>query len=95
MVMPFTTMNGYVHILRHLRPDLIYLEEHLAGRDGSSIHQLQTWFRNEIIIVVGTADGEDISLLHSEDIIGHGKGVCVVDTLRIGVDLERRLAEKK
>ena len=65
MVMPFTTRNGYVHILRHLQPQVVYLQESLAGEEGSFVNQLQTWLRYDIILVVG-ADGGHGGLADSE-----------------------------
>lgn len=90
MVMPFTTTNGFIHILRHLQPNLIYLEEHLASRDGGSIPRLRTWFRYDIIIVVGIGGRENSNPLGGGDIISQDKGVFVVDTPRIGNDFEQR-----
>lgn len=57
MVMPFTTPNGYVHILRHLQPQVVYLQESLAGEEGALVNQLQTWLRYDVILVVGANDG--------------------------------------
>lgn len=65
MVMPFTSRNGYVHILRHLQPEVVYLQESLAGEQGSLINQLQTWLRYDVILVVG-ADGGDGGIADSE-----------------------------
>ncbi len=110
MVMPFTSRSGYVHILRHLQPELVYLQESLAGEQGSLISQLQTWLRYDVILVVG-ADGGDGGIADSEseaeqpekpelwwqreDRVGRGRGVVVVDSHRLGDDWERRVQGKE
>ena len=30
-IMPFSTETGYVHLVRHLSPDLVYVQESLTG----------------------------------------------------------------
>lgn len=112
MVLPFTTANGYTHILRHLQPSVVYLQESLSGSDGSLITQLQTWLRHDVIVVVG-ADGGHGGLAdseseaerpekkekelwwHREDRVGRGRGVVVVDSLRVGDDWARRVQGKE
>lgn len=106
--MPFTSDNGYTHILRHLQPEVLYLQESLAGANGSLVSQLQTWLRYDVILVVG-ADGGSGGLADSEseaenekpersnkwwqreERVGRGRGVVVVDSLRIGDDWARRV----
>ncbi|KAH8678215.1 hypothetical protein BX600DRAFT_507179 [Xylariales sp. PMI_506] len=106
MVMPFTTANGHVHILRHLQPEIVYLQESLAGDSGGYITQLQTWLRYDVILVVG-ADGGHGGLADSEseaerpgkvekwwqreERVGRGRGVVVVDSLRVTDDWARRV----
>ncbi|CAJ2512041.1 Uu.00g076660.m01.CDS01 [Anthostomella pinea] len=111
MVLPFTSANGHAHILRHLQPDVVYLQESLAGDDGSVINQLQTWLRYDVILVVG-ADGGHGGLADSEseaekpekqkdhwwqkeERVGRGRGVVVVDSLRVGDDWARRIQGKE
>ncbi|KAH7039893.1 uncharacterized protein B0I36DRAFT_309562 [Microdochium trichocladiopsis] len=112
MVLPFTTANGYTHILRHLQPSVVYLQESLSGPDGGLITQLQTWLRHDVILVVG-ADGGHGGLAdseseaerpekkkkevwwHREDRVGRGRGVVVVDSLRVGDDWARRVQGKE
>jgi hypothetical protein len=111
MVLPFTSPNGHVHILRHLQPEVIYLQESLAGDNGSVIGQLQTWLRHDIILVVGAesghgglADSESEAenpgkglekWWHREDRVGRGRGVIVVDTMRVHDDWSRRVQGKE
>lgn len=109
MVMPFTSVNGHVHILRHLQPEIIYLQESLAGDSGSFVTQIQSWLRYDVILVVG-ADGGHGGLADSEseaekpgkadmkekwwqreDRVGRGRGIVVVDSLRVGDDWTRRV----
>jgi hypothetical protein len=109
MIMPFTTKEGHVHILRHLQPEIIYLQESLAGENGAQVTRLQSWFRYDIILVVG-ADGGHGGLADSEseaerpakmekwwqreDRVGRGRGVVVVDSLRVSDDWARRIQGK-
>lgn len=106
MVLPFTTSSGHVHILRHLNPDTVYLQESLAGNNGDVITHLQTWLRHDVILVVG-AEGGHGGLADSEseaeqakkgeqwwereDRVGRGRGIIVVDSVRVGDDWARRI----
>lgn len=106
MILPFTTPNGHVHILRHLQPEVVYLQESMAGDNGSIITTLQTWLRYEIILVVG-AEGGSGGLADSEseaerndqvekwwqkpERVGRGRGVVVVDGMRVNDDWIRRV----
>ena len=110
MVLPFTTPNGHVHILRHLQPEVVYLQESLAGDAGSVVTHLQTWLRHDIILVVGAesghgglADSESEAekpekpvekWWHKEDRVGRGRGVIVVDSMRVHDDWARRVQQK-
>ncbi|KAI2784159.1 hypothetical protein F4815DRAFT_271031 [Daldinia loculata] len=115
MILPFTSPNGHVHILRHLQPEVIYLQESLAGDNGGVITQLQTWLKYDVILVVGADDGHG-GLADSEseaekpeketekkndlwwqreERVGRGRGVVVVDSLRVGDDWARRVQGKE
>jgi len=52
--MPFTTPTGYIHILRHLAPHIVYISdtEVLSGFDGEHIAQLRGWV-GQVVVVVG------------------------------------------
>lgn len=107
MVLPFTSRNGHAHILRHIQPETVYLQESLAGDAGSVVTQLQTWLRHEIVLVVGAESGHG-GLADSEseaetkeaaeevwwqreDRVGRGRGVVVVDSMRVHDDWARRV----
>ncbi|EHK48791.1 uncharacterized protein TrAtP1_009407 [Trichoderma atroviride] len=107
MILPFTTPNGHTHVLRHLQPDVIYLQESLSGDNGSYITNIQTWLRHDIILVVGAEDGSG-GLADSEseaekaadkpekwwqrpERVGRGRGIVVVDSVRVNDDWTRRV----
>ena len=110
MVLPFTTKTGHVHILRHLNPEIVYLQESLAGDNGEVITHLQSWLRQDVVLVVG-ADGGHGGLADSEsedehiekkeqwwereDRVGLGRGVVVVEGLRVGDDWARRVENRE
>lgn len=105
-ILPFITSSGYVHILHHLKPEVVYLQQSLAGASGQHVDRLQTWLRYDIILVVG-ADGGHGGLADSEseaetpekektwwkreERVGRGRGVIVVDGIRVGDDWSRRV----
>ena len=103
--MPFTTPTGYVHLLRHLGPETLYLQQRLSGDRGEGIDQVKGWV-GQIVLVVGDESGHG-GLVDSDDEraegttekwwqddprIGLGKGVEVVESLRIGEDWKRRIS---
>jgi hypothetical protein len=106
MVLPFTTPTSHTHMLRILKPDVVYLQESLAGDNGSNVTQLQTWLRQDVILVVGAESGSG-GLADSEseaektekpekwwqrpDRVGRGRGVVVVDGMRVHDDWGRRV----
>ncbi|KAH8819218.1 hypothetical protein F5884DRAFT_759952 [Xylogone sp. PMI_703] len=110
MVLPFTTPTGHVQILRHLNPDIVYLQESLAGDNGEIVTNLQSWLRQDVVLVVGADDGHG-GLADSEseaepgpkvehwwereDRVGRGRGVVVVEGLRVGDDWARRIEGKE
>ncbi|KAF4629595.1 hypothetical protein G7Y89_g8552 [Cudoniella acicularis] len=109
MVLPFTTPTGHVHMLRHLGPEIVYLQESLAGDNGEVITHLQSWLRQDVILVVG-AEGGHGGLADSEseaeqpekkdhwwekeERVGRGRGVVVVESLRVGDDWARRVENR-
>lgn len=105
MIMPFSTATGYVHLVRHLSPDLVYVQESLAGNEGDAVRHISGWVRQVIVIVGGEGghggliDSDEESALadqgenwwQAEGTTGIGKRIDVVDVLRIGDDWRRRV----
>lgn len=107
MVMPFTTLSGHVHLLRHLGPEIVYIQEILTGPGGDVVSQISNWV-GQIVLVVGDESGHG-GLVDSEDERGHlgqdslkkwwqddprvglGKGTEVVEGLRMSEDWRRRV----
>ena len=111
MVLPFTTLTGHVHILRHLNPEIVYLQEYLTGNSGDVITHLQTWLRQDVVVVVGAekgsgglADSESEAETaptkkaekwwEREDRVGRGRGVVVVEGMRVGDDWAKRVQHR-
>ncbi|WEW54628.1 hypothetical protein PRK78_000048 [Emydomyces testavorans] len=105
MIMPFSTPTGHVHILRHLSPDLVYIQESLTGDKGETVHSLTGWVRQVVVVIGdeggrgGLVDSDDESALgtrgerwwQKEGVIGLGKRIDVVDGARAGDDWKRRV----
>ena len=109
MVLPFTTPTGYTHVLRHLDDiDVLYLQESLAGDDGSTVSSLQSWFRHDVILVVGAEQGSggladsdseaekptDEKWWQKSERVGRGRGVIVVDGMRVADDWSKRVQDR-
>ncbi|KAL3480333.1 hypothetical protein BJX99DRAFT_254637 [Aspergillus californicus] len=106
MIMPFSTPTGYVHLVRHLSPDTVYVQELLTGPDGSAVQHISGWVRQVVVVVGdeggrgGLIDSDDDSTLadkgeawwHKEGVTGIGKRIDVVDVLRVGDDWRRRIS---
>ena len=113
MILTFTSANGHSHILRHIQPEIVYLQESLSGDNGSVVTNLQTWLRRDVILVVGAESGhggladseseaekpgkekEKELWWHREDRVGRGRGVVVVDGMRVQDDWARRVQGKE
>ncbi len=111
LILTFTTPNAPAHILRHIQPEIIYLQESLAGENGSVVEQIQTWLRRDLVLVVGAesghgglADSESEAekpgkaaelWWQKEERVGRGRGVVVVDGLRVQDDWLRRVQGKE
>ncbi|KAF2396437.1 hypothetical protein EJ06DRAFT_585301 [Trichodelitschia bisporula] len=111
-VMPFGTRTGWVHMLKHLAPDVVYVVDALSGERGENIEAVKGWVHGTVCVVVGgdgsglgaLVDTEDESEGRNEkkskwwersDMIGLGKGVEVVDGVRVGDDWERRVVGRQ
>lgn len=73
-LLPFTTPTGHVHLLRHLAPSLVYVQESLAGSaaDGEVVKQIDGWV-GQVVVVVG-AEGAGLADTETEDEGGPGAG---------------------
>lgn len=106
MVLPFTTPSGHTHMLRVIQPDIVYLQESLSGDNGAIVTQLQTWMRQDIILIVGAETGsggladseseaekteKDVKWWQRPERVGRGRGVVVVDGMRVADDWARRV----
>ncbi|CAI7565077.1 unnamed protein product [Penicillium bialowiezense] len=105
MIMPFSTVGGFVHLVRHLSPELVYVQESLTGDQGDSVQHIAGWVRQVIVVVGdeggrgGLIDSDDESALgekgekwwQKEGTIGIGKRIDVVDVVRVGDDWRRRV----
>ncbi|KAI9753762.1 MAG: hypothetical protein M1835_000965 [Candelina submexicana] len=109
MVIPFTTPTGHVHLLRHLAPEIVYVQASLSGINGDAVTHISGWV-GQVVLVVGD-DGGHGGLVDSEDESGHsvqkeekwweqgdrvglGKGIEIVESLRVGEDWGRRVNGK-
>lgn len=107
MIMPYSTSNGHLYLLRHLSPDIVYMQESLSGDEGDTVKQLSNWVRHVVVVVGdeggrgGLIDSEDESALagehrekwwQKEGVTGIGKHIDVVDSLKIGDDWRRRVS---
>src|SRR5689334_22507653 len=68
-ILPFSTPTGYIPMLRHLAPSLVYIPDNLTS-NGDRVHELQRWL-SQIVIVVGSEG--DVSGLVDTDDEGAGK----------------------
>jgi hypothetical protein len=69
MVMPFSVPSGFVHMLRHIGPELVYVVDALSGTHGSNIEDIKRWV-GQTIVVVGS-DGTGLGGLVDTDDEGH------------------------
>ena len=107
MILPFTTPSGYVHLLRHIAPEVVYVQSTLSGPGGDAVKHISGWV-GQVVLVVGDdtghgglVDSEDErgvlgdegrdNWWHNDPKIGLGKGIEVVDGLRVGEDWRRRV----
>ena len=105
MILPFTTVSGHVHILRHLAPEVVYIQESLSGDNGDAVAHISGWV-GQVVVVVG-AEGLHGGLVDSEDDAAHegdsgekwwqkeervglGRGVEVVEGMRVGEHWSRK-----
>lgn len=71
MAMPFSTPTGFVPMLRHISPDLVYVVDALSGPSGANIEDIKKWV-GQTIVVVGT-DGTGLGGLVDTDDEDHAR----------------------
>jgi hypothetical protein len=65
MAMPFSTTTGFVHMLRHIAPELVYVVDALSGVNGTNIQDVKRWV-GQTVVVVGS-DGTGLGGLVDTD----------------------------
>lgn len=65
--MTFTSPGGHVHMLRQLAPQLVYVEEKLAGLHGEHADQVKAWVGQVVVVVGGAGSGGLAGLVDTED----------------------------
>ncbi|EAW07184.1 uncharacterized protein ACLA_018880 [Aspergillus clavatus NRRL 1] len=105
-IMPFSTPGGFVHLVRHLSPDIVYVQESMTGKEGDAVQHISGWVRQVVVVVGddggrgGLIDSEDESVLadkgekwwQKDGLTGIGKRIDVVDVHRTGEDWRRRVS---
>lgn len=103
-VLPFTTPSGHVHILRHMTPSVVYVQESLCGHNGELVDMINGWVGQIMVVVdenshdagyitVGDANGiQREKWWMNERKVGRGRGVEVVEGHDIGQDWKKRIA---
>lgn len=79
MAMPFATPTGCVHMLRHLRPDTVYIAEALGGYRGEVVEQIKGWV-GQVVVVVGSDGGGMGGLVDTEDELSGVEGKARKET---------------
>ncbi|EGP86172.1 uncharacterized protein MYCGRDRAFT_45149 [Zymoseptoria tritici IPO323] len=104
-IMPFTTPQGYISMLRHLAPQIVYVSDVLAGKEGEIVSELKGWVGHTVLVVGdgghgGLADttdedeggqGKEQRWWERSAMVGLGKEMEVVDAARVGDDWGRRV----
>lgn len=74
MVMPFSTPSGFVHMLRHLGPDLVYLVDALSGVEGRNVQDIKRWVGQTVVVVGSDGTGLGGLVDTDDEAPGRGKG---------------------
>jgi hypothetical protein len=105
MVLPFTSPNGHKHILKSLSPEIVYIQESLAGPNGEVVAELSGWVKQTVVVIgdeggagglIDTDDEGGREKLQGkwwmqEERTGLGKRVSVVEGVKVGDDWRRRM----
>ena len=52
-IIPFSVSTSFVHLLRHLAPQLVYIQADLAGVDGEHLAQIKGWVGRVVLVANG------------------------------------------
>jgi hypothetical protein len=50
-IIPFTTPSSHVHLLKHLAPNLVYMQEEFAGSDSEHALQAKNWVGKMVLVI--------------------------------------------
>ena len=106
-ILPFTSQNGHVHMLKHLAPSCVYIQEGLCGDNGRVVADLGQWVGQAVVVVgdsgAGLVDTETEDEGAKKDDrqgqkwwqdqrrVGFGKGIEVVEGISLGEDWVKRI----
>jgi hypothetical protein len=76
-ILTFSTPQGFVHMLRHIQPELCYVVEALSGADGANIASLRGSVGQVVVIVGGGESGGLLAGLVDTDVEDDGAGSAV------------------
>jgi hypothetical protein len=65
-VLPFSTQTGFVHMLKHINPDVVYITEAMAGEGGATVLSIKNWV-GQIVVIVGGDGGALGGLIDTDD----------------------------
>lgn len=76
-VLTFETPQGWVHMCKHMAPDLVYVVDSLSGDGGKNIEAVKAWVGQVVVVVGGGGSGLG-GLIDTEDesdatVTGKGK----------------------
>lgn len=74
-VLTFETPQGWVHMCKHMTPDLVYVVDSLSGANGANIEAVKGWVGQVVVVVGGGGSGLGglIDTEDESDIGGKGK----------------------
>jgi hypothetical protein len=65
-ILTFETQQGWVHMCKHIAPDLVYVVESLSGPNGQNIEAVKGWVGQVVVVVGGGGSGLG-GLIDTED----------------------------
>jgi hypothetical protein len=106
-IMPFGTLTGFTHMLKHLSPDVVYVADSLSGPKGKNAEDVRGWVGQVVVVIGGDGAGlvddtedemgadKSKNWWETSQYVGLGKGIEVVEAVRVGDDWERRVGGKE